>query len=58
MTNTTTFMDEFMEKLKSDGFVKENQPNKCPDITKEFIEQQIESYLKLIKSDVFKRAIK
>ena len=58
MTNTTTFMNEFMEKLKSDGFVKENQPNKGPDITKEFIEQQIESYSQLIKSDVFKRAIK
>lgn len=51
-------MNEFMEKLRSDGFVKENQPNKGPDITKEFIEQQIESYSQLIKSDVFKRAIK
>ena len=51
-------MNEFMEKLRSDGFVKENQPNKGPDITKKFIEHQIASYSQLIKSDVFKRAIK
>ena len=58
MTKAKTFMDSFMEKLKANGFNKDNQPNKGPELTKEYVEKQLESYTTLIKSDIFKVATK
>jgi len=58
MTNAKKFMDSFMEKLKADGFNKDYQPNKGPELTKELVDMQIESYTTLIKSEIFNVATK
>ena len=53
MTEAKTFMDEFMEKLSINGFNKDNQPNKGPELTEEFVSEQVKSYTHLIKSEIF-----
>ncbi len=53
MTKAKTFMDSFMEKLNTNGFSKDNQPNKGPELTKEFVGKQVESYTDLVKSEIF-----
>lgn len=58
MTKATTFMDAFMEKLNTNGFNKDNQPNKGPELTKEFVVEQVEAYTHLIKSEIFNAATK
>lgn len=58
MTKAKVFMDSFMEKLNKDGFYKDNQPNKGPELTVEFVDKQVESYTNLIKSEIFKVATK
>ena len=49
MTEANTFMDDFMNKLKSDGFIKDNQSDKGSEIDADFIEEQLLSYSKLLK---------
>ena len=58
MTKAKTFMDSFMEKLNTNGFNKDNQPNKAPELTMEFVGKQVESYTNLIKSEIFNVATK
>lgn len=58
MTKAKTFMDSFMEKLNTDGFNKDNQPNKGPELTTEFVDRQLESYTNLVKSEIFNVATK
>ena len=52
MTNAITFMDSFMEKLKANGFNKDNQPSESPELTRSFVEKQVESYTAIIKSEI------
>ena len=58
MTKAKTVMDSFMEKLNTNGFNKDNQPNKGPELTMEFVGKQVESYTNLIKSEIFNVATK
>ena len=58
MTKAKTFMDSFMEKLNTNGFNKDNQPNKGSELTMEFVGKQVESYTNLIKSEIFNVATK
>lgn len=51
-------MDSFMEKLNTNGFNKDNQPNKGPELTMEIVGKQVESYTNLIKSEIFNVATK
>lgn len=53
MTETSVVMDRFMERLSK----KENQPNNGPEISLEFIDEQLQSYSKLLKSDIIKEAL-
>ncbi len=57
MTNAVYVMDNFMERLVSDGYKKENQPNNGPQITEEFIKEQVLSYSKLLDSKFVERAL-
>lgn len=56
MTTARKFMDSFMEKLNTNGFNKDNQPNKGPELTKNFVEKQVKSYANLLKSEIFNDA--
>ena len=56
MTEAKKFMDSFMEKLNTGGFNKDNQPNSGPELTIEFVEQQVETYTNIIRSDIFNAA--
>lgn len=56
MTKANVFMDDFMSKLKADSFVKDNQPNMGPEINAEFIDEQLSSYVNLLKSGIIERA--
>lgn len=58
MTKAKIFIDSFMEKLNTNGFNKDNQPDNGPELTAEFINKQVESYTSLIKAEVFKLAAK
>ena len=55
MTKANVFADNFMNKLKSDGFVKDNQPNKGPEIDAEFVAEQLSSYVNLLKSGIIEK---
>lgn len=57
MTDAGTVMDRFMEKLATDGYKKENQPNNGPKISLDFIDEQRLSYSKLLKSGMMKAAL-
>ena len=48
-------MDEFMSKLQSDDFIKDNQPNKGPEINAEFISEQLVSYANLLNSRIIEK---
>ena len=52
----TAFMNSFMGELKNNDFHKNNQSDDEPDITPEFIEDQLASYSRLLNSDIFKEA--
>ncbi len=56
MTEAKTVMDGFMKKLAADGYKKENQPNNGPEISLDFIDEQLMSYSKLLKSGIMKAA--
>lgn len=48
-------MDGFMSKLKSDDFIKDNQPNKGPEIDADFIAEQLLSYVNLLNSGIIEK---
>lgn len=50
MTKASVAMDRFMERLNSDGFKKDNQPNIGPELTSEFVEEQLQSFTDLLRS--------
>ena len=50
-------MDGFMERLGNNGFEKENQPNNGPEISLDFIEEQLQSYSKLLMSGIVEAAL-
>lgn len=52
MTEAQLVMDNFMKKLAADEYKKENQPNNGPEINADFIEEQVMSYSKLLKSGI------
>lgn len=57
MTEAKVVMDNFMKKLAADEYKKENQPNNGPEINSDFIDEQLKSYSKLLKSEVFRKAL-
>lgn len=56
MTKAKVFMDGFMNKLKSDDFIKDNQPNKGPEIDADFVAEQLLSYVNLLNSGIIEKA--
>lgn len=57
MTEASIVMDRFMEKLENNEFAKENQPNNGPEISKDFINEQLQSYSRLLKSGIIEAAL-
>ena len=57
MTEAKVVMDNFMKKLAADGYKKENQPNNGPEIDLDFVDEQIMSYSKLLKSGIVDAAL-
>lgn len=55
ITKAKVFMDGFMSKLKSDDFIKDNQPNKGPEIDADFIAEQLLSYANLLNSGIIEK---
>ena len=58
MTEAHVVMDRFMERLGNNEFKKENQPNNGPEISRDFIDAQLQSYSKLLKSGILDAALK
>lgn len=56
MTKVKVFMDGFMSKLRSDDFIKDNQPNKGPEIDADFVAEQLLSYANLLNSGIIEKA--
>lgn len=56
--NGRNFYECIYEKLDSIDINKENQPNKGPELTNEFVGKQVELYTNLIKSEIFNNANK
>lgn len=54
MTKAADVMDEFMKKLSSNEFERENQPNSGPQMDDEFIREQIDSYSEMLGSGIVK----
>lgn len=52
MTKASVFTDNFMNKLKANDFVKDNQPNKGPEMDDAFIAEQLSLYVNLLKSGI------
>lgn len=57
MSEAKVVMDNFMKRLAADEYKKENQPNNGPEINLEFIDEQLMSYSKLLKSGIMKVAL-
>lgn len=57
MTKASVVMDRFMERLGNDEFEKENQPNNGPEISLGFIDDQLQSYSKLLRSGIIEMAL-
>lgn len=57
MTEAKAVMDNFMKKLAADEYKKENQPNNGPEIDLDFIDEQLMSYSKLLKSGILNAAL-
>lgn len=57
MTEAKVVMDNFMKKLAADEYKKENQPNNGPEINLDFIDEQLMSYSKLLKSGILNAAL-
>lgn len=49
-------MDGFMSKLQSEDFIKDNQPNKGPEINAEFVSKQLLSYANLLNSGIIEKS--
>lgn len=58
MTKASVAMDRFMERLNNDEFQKDNQPNNGPDLTSEFVEEQLQSFTDLLRSGLIGAATK
>ena len=57
MTEAKVVTDNFMKKLAADEYKKENQPNNGPELNLDFIDEQLMSYSKLLKSGILKAAL-
>lgn len=57
MTEANAVMDRFVERLGNSEFEKENQPNNGPEISLDFIDEQLQSYSKLLKSGIVEAAL-
>ncbi len=57
MTEANIVMDNFMKKLDADKYEKDNQPNNGPKIDSDFIDEQLTSYSKLLKSGILEAAL-
>lgn len=57
MTEGKDVMKNFMRKLEADEYKKENQPNNGPDIDLDFIDKQLLSYSRLLKSGIIEEAL-
>ena len=57
MSEAKVVMNNFMKKLAADEYKKENQPNNGPEINLEFIDEQLMSYSKLLKSGIMDMAL-
>lgn len=57
MTEANVVMEKFMEKLDANKYEKENQPNNGPEIDPNFIDEQLTSYSKLLKSGILEAAL-
>lgn len=57
MTKAKNIMDDFMKKFCSDEFERENLPNKGPQMDDAFVEKQLASYSKLLKSGIIEAAL-
>lgn len=55
MTKAKVFMKGFMNKLCSDDFIKDNQPNKGPELDAEFRSEQLISYANLLNSGIIEK---
>ena len=51
-------MDVFMEKLAADEYKRDKQFNNNPKLSLEFIEKQVTSYSKLLKTGIVDIALK
>ncbi len=47
-------MEDFMKKLGMDEYKKEYRPNRGPEINENFVNEQVMSYSRLLKSDIMK----
>lgn len=56
MTKASVVMENFMKKLVNNEYPKENQPNDGPVISEEFIEEQLQSYSRLLDSGIVEAA--
>lgn len=56
MTEAKTVMENFMKKLAADGYKKENQPNHGPQLNMDFIDDQLKSYSRMLKSGILDAA--
>ncbi len=57
MTEAGMVMDRFMERLGNNEFAKENQPNDGPEISLDFIDEQLQLYSELLKSGIIEAAL-
>lgn len=57
MTDTNIAMDRFMEKLGNNEYKKVNQPNNGPELTSEFIAEQLQSFTDLLESGIVDAAV-
>lgn len=55
MTKANVFTDNFMNNLEANDFVKDNQPNKGPEMDTAFIAEQLSSYTRLLKSGIIEK---
>lgn len=57
MIKANVAMDRFMKKLENDEFVKVIQPNNGPDLTPEFIEEQVQLFTGLLQTGLLEAAV-
>lgn len=57
MIKADAAMDRFMKKLEDGEFVKVIQPNNGPELTPEFIEEQVRSFAGLLNSGILEATL-